>query len=396
MRPLRTVFALLLAGALALAEDPIQIGLQLKIDSKVMGETRTVLVSTPRGYAGGKERYPVLYMTDGDAHLLHTWSTIDFLARQGLIPELIMVGITHPHRTRDLTPTQASRRAADGTERPVANSGGGVRFLEFVEKEVFPRIEADYRTQPFRVFAGHSLGGLLALHALAARPELFHGVIAACPSLNWDNDYPLRRLEEALKERRDLPRTLFVSMADEEDGDPRPRRFDRLRGILDRAKARKFVWEARHLADEDHGSAVLASHYWGLRRIFDGWRLGGIHNRFDGGLKELQAHYVKLGERMGFPVHPPERVVNLAGYQALARDRVDDALAIFRYNQERFPASPNVHDSLAEGLEKAGRRAEALELYRKAAELAEKAGDPQARLFAANRDRLAAALKPGS
>ena len=55
---------------------------KLTIKSDVLGEDRTILVRTPAGYEANKLRYPVLYMTDGDAHIAHTSSTIEFLARK--------------------------------------------------------------------------------------------------------------------------------------------------------------------------------------------------------------------------------------------------------------------------------------------------------------------------
>ena len=393
MKMIRSALLVLFAGVLALWGQAAQTVEVLKVPSRIMAEERTLLVSLPAAYAAGQERYPVLYLTDGDAHIAHTRATVDFLARNGLIPNLILVGVTNTDRTRDLTPTRGTFRREDGTEQAIPSSGGAPRFLEFIEKEVFPLVEGNYRTLPYRIFAGHSLGGLLALHILAVRPELFQGIIAASPSLNWDQDYPLRKLEESLKGRKEFQRTLFVTMANEEDRNPRPNRFDRLQQILKSHKPGKFAGEARHMPGEDHGSVVLASHYWGLRKVFDGWRLGGLDGGFRGGLEELKAHYAKLGERLGFAVRPPEAAVNLAGYQALQREKAEEALAIFRFNLELYPASANVYDSLAEGLEKAGRREEALNHYRTAAELAVKAGDPRATIYTQNRDRLAAAVK---
>lgn len=391
MSPIRSLLAGLLTCAVVMATPGFSQSV-LKIPSKILGEERTVLVSTPPGYAAGGDRYPVLYMTDGDAHLEHTRATVDFLARNGLIPNLVVVGITNTQRTRDLTPTAGRFRGEDGIERPVAGSGGAPRFLDFIEKEVFPAVESGFRVFTFRIFAGHSLGGLLALHILAERPQLFHGYIAASPSLNWDHDQPLRALEASLKGRKELQRSLFVSMANEEDGTPRPTRLDRLRGILKARQPGKFAWEVRSMPGEDHGSVVLASHYWGLRRIFDGWRPGGIDGAFEGSLADLKAHYARLGERLGIQVAAPEQAVNLAGYRALQRGRTDDALAIFRYNLELYPGSPNVHDSLGEGLERAGRGPEALERYRAAVDLAAKSGDPRLGLYVINRDRLTAKL----
>src|SRR5882724_7629296 len=81
---------------------------KLTIKSSVLGEDRIILVRTPPGYEKSKLAYPVLYMTDGDAHIGHTASTIEFLSRNGRMPEMIVVGITNTDRTRDLTPTKAT------------------------------------------------------------------------------------------------------------------------------------------------------------------------------------------------------------------------------------------------------------------------------------------------
>lgn len=381
---------ILLSAPVAWAGTPITVGETLKLSSQVLKEERTLLVSLPANYARSTERYPVLYLTDGDAHLTHTRGTVDFLARNGLIPNLIIVGITNTDRTRDLSPTRASIRRPDGTVQDFPTSGGAPKFLEFFEKELFPFVESNYRTAPYRVFAGHSFGGLLALHAFAARPELFNACIAASPSLNWDDDYPQRKIQALLKGRKELQRTLFVSMADEEKNDPRPNRFDKLQELLKGNSAKGFVWEAKAMPEEDHGSVVLRSHYWGLRRIFDGWRMDGAKPAT---LDEIKAHYNSLSQRMGYPIPAPEATINLAGYRLLGIGRLEEAIALFRRNVEQYPASANVHDSLGEGLEQAKRLEEAHASYARAAEQALKTGDPLLETFRRNRDRVASALK---
>lgn len=252
---------------------PITIGETVQIPSKVLGETRTILISAPANYASGTERYPVLYMTDGDAHVTHSRGTADFLSRNGLMPNLIVVGIANTNRTRDLSPTHASIKTPDGKVQEIPNSGGAPKFLEFFEKELFPYVESRYRTAPYRIFAGHSLGGLLALHVLATRAEMFNAYVAASPAPNWDDDYPIRALESYFKDRKACNHALFVCMANEEEGDAKPSRFDRLVALLGGVKADGFEWGSALMADEDHASVVLRAHYMGLRKIFDGWRL---------------------------------------------------------------------------------------------------------------------------
>lgn len=385
MRFKALLLPILLAAPMLWAGTPIIVGERMSLPSKILKEERTILVSLPANYARSTERYPVLYLTDGDAHFMHTRGTVDFLAGNGLIPNLIIVGITNTDRTRDLSPTHSGFRRPDGTLQGLPTSGGAPRFLEFFEKELFPFVESQYRTAPYRIFAGHSLGGLLALHAFAVKPDLFQACISAAPSLAWDGDYPYRMLKEYLKGRPELQRTLFVSMGNDESGQPRPNRFDKLQALLKGSCLKGLQWEAKAMPDEDHGSVVLRSHYWGLKRVFDGWRMDDSKPVTLGEIKE---HYAGLSRRMGFPVAPSEVTVNLAGYRLLGADRLEEAIAVFRHNVAQYPSSANVHDSLGEALEKAKHLEEARASYARAAELAQKTKDPLLEIFARNRDRV--------
>jgi predicted alpha/beta superfamily hydrolase len=395
MRPIVATLLALCAALFPLrGGEPITIGETLRLSSKILGEERLLVVSTPIAYGLNRERYPVIYLTDGGDHFLHVRGSVDFLVRNGLMPDAVIVGITNTDRTRDLTPT---RITPEGTRGAGGATGGAGPFMAFLEQEVFPAIEARYRTAPCRIFAGHSLGGLLGLHMLAARPDLFNATLAASPSLAWDGDYPLRVLGAAMKERRQLQHTLFVTMGNEEAGDVRPTRFERLRALLSRARSEGFVWEAKALLEESHGTVVLPSYYLGLRKVFEGWGPApdGRADAYAGSLADLQAHSGRLARRLGCALPPPEGPVNLMGYRFLGRGQVPDAVAVFRYNAANHPDSANVHDSLGEALEKAGSLDEALACYAQAVTLAGP-GHPSLRVFQQNRARAAAAQKPGA
>ena len=160
----------LFSAALGVAGEPITIGETITMQSKIMGEERTILVSTPPGYAQGSNGYPVLYMTDGAGHFTHTRGTVDFLAGNGVMQQLIIVAVANTDRTRDLSPTHVASLEAGGVVREYPTSGGAPKFLDFFEKELFPYIDANYRTSPMRLFSGHSFGGLFALNAFFTRP----------------------------------------------------------------------------------------------------------------------------------------------------------------------------------------------------------------------------------
>jgi len=346
------------------------------LKSAVLGEERALLVRVPANYERGSERYPVLYMTDGGAHMGHTSATVEFLARNGRIPELIVVGITNTNRRRDLTPT--------GVEA-FPGSGGADKFLKFIETELIPEVERRYRTQSYRIFAGHSLGGLNTLHAFFSRPELFNAYIAVSPTMTWDQGLPVKRAEEFFKARKELDRTLFLAMADE--GGEMLAGFNRLKEVIAKSPPRGLVWEAMLMEDEDHGSVVLRSHYFGLRKAFDGWRVPP--ETAAGGLPAVEAHYQQLSRRVGFPVLVPELLMNQIGYQLLGAGKTDEAIAAFKTNIERYPKSANVYDSLAEGYEKSGRPELARPNYEKAYQLGRENNDPNVELYKANLDRVA-------
>ncbi|MGQ0761708.1 MAG: alpha/beta hydrolase-fold protein, partial [Acidobacteriota bacterium] len=105
---INTLLLLLLVGVPALGQGP-QTGsiTYLEINSTVLGEKRNILVRTPAGYETNKQSYPVLYLTDGDAHISHTSATVEFLARNGRMSEMIVVGIPNTDRARDLSPTRS-------------------------------------------------------------------------------------------------------------------------------------------------------------------------------------------------------------------------------------------------------------------------------------------------
>lgn len=351
---------------------------QHKINSQILGEERTILVRVPADYARSDEKFPVVYMTD--AHPPQNAMMSGIIEQQawgGTMPEMILVGIQNTNRLRDLSPTKTAERAG---------SGGGENFLKFIETEVIPLIEKNYRTQPYRIFAGHSLGGLFVVYSFVTRPDLFNAYVAASPYLQWDNNFVIKRAEDVFKQNKTWNKRMFIALGNEpayENG------FNSFQELLKKSKPKDFEYEFQQLKNENHGSIVLPAYYAGLRKVFTGWEAPQ-----SGSFIELENHYKKLSERFGYKILPPENTVNQVGYQLLRADRTTEAVEVFKKNVENYPNSANVYDSLGEAYEKDGQLKPARDNYEKAYKIAEKRGETQlAQTAKANFERVSGKTK---
>jgi len=365
---------------------------RLVVHSNVLNEDREIWVRMPAAAQGKKESYAVLYMTDAGPDVNEIGSTIDFLADTNFMPPLIVVAIANTDRNRDLTPSHAGVKHSDGTVEPVPTSGGADKFLDFIQTELVPEIEKRYSTHPYRIFAGHSLGGLLAVYALINRPELFNACIATSPSLWWDDFRVLHQAQEFFAKQKEFNKVLFFALGNE--GGDMTEGFDQLRETLSANRPTGFLVKSEHYNDEVHNSTELLGHYDGLRTIFTNWRMP-LDAKTDlptGGLEGVEQHYRALSDRYGFRVSA-ERDINSLGYNLLGNKKIDEALAAFRRNVELYPQSANVYDSLADGFEAAGKPDLAIQNVEKAVEIATKTGDSLLPAFSKHLDRLVAAGK---
>ena len=389
------IIAILSAATAATAQGPVP-GVpninQFTIKSAVLGEDRRILVRTPANYETNKATYPVMYMTDGDAHIAHTSGSIDFLARNGRMSELILVGIPNTDRTRDLSPSKPSNTGATGAPQ-FPTAGGADKFLQFIETELIPEINKRYRVSPYKILAGHSLGGMFAVHTMVTKPDLFNSYIAVSPALQWDNQLVVKRAEEFFKNRKEFDATFFMTIANEPG--PLEDAFHQFKQLLAKNQTTGFVWDAQEMQDEDHGTVVLRSHYFGLRKVYDGWQMprDPMTGAIAGGLKAADEHYAKLSKKFGYQLQVPEVMVNQIGYQHLFADEVDKAIEVLKIQVERYPESANPYDSLGEAYERSGKLDLAVPMYEKAAAIGKKNNDANAALFQTNYQRAADKLK---
>ncbi len=378
--------------------QPLVLGTKHTLRSSILGEERGFHLYLPPGYQESSERYPVLFLLDGDAHFHHATGIVQFLAGNSHILPMIVVGVSNTKRSRDLTPPVRGNTRIPGapSEQSVAQvfpqAGGADRFLRFLEEELAPHIEAHYRTQPYRILVGHSLGGLFAIHALMNRPQSFHAYIAISPSLWWNDGELVSGAVKALESLPPRERFLYMSMGDEGEGMLKP--IQQLAQTLEQARPARLAWSYSYLENDHHGSTPHRTLYDGLEALFEDLRMTPALVR-TGDLQKVEANFARLSKRLGFEVRPPEDSVNLMGYTLLQSGKVEAAITVFRRNVEWYGGSANVHDSLGEALEAGGQLEAARDSYKRAVELS--AGTGRSRpVFQQNLERVLLKLAQAS
>ncbi|MCE7065184.1 alpha/beta hydrolase [Dyadobacter sp. CY326] len=248
----------------------------VSIHSKLLNEERKMYVHRPKvDSADGNKRFPVIYVLDGDNHFALLAQYVDYLSRPDVLamPETIVVGIPNTKRTRDLTPTNSLLNyegKPDGSS--YAGSGGNEKFLQFIQTELMPMVDKNYKTGPYKIFAGHSFGGLSVLNCLLTHPDLFDAYVSISPSLWWDKEYLLRMTDETLKNGAALDKIFFYSDGNEGGNNSFfHKNLLQLDATIAKKKLKGFDYLYKHYPTETHMTEPVVAYFDALRFIFKDW-----------------------------------------------------------------------------------------------------------------------------
>ena len=347
----------------------ISIGSKHLIQSEILLEEREYWISLPTSYNREElsyKKYPMLILLDGHVHFHAVSGMVNYRSSGNSdkreIPEMIVVAILNVKRERDFTPDKIITKRENQT-------GGGDTFLAFLERELIPKIERDYRTVPYRMLVGHSLGGLITTHAYMQERSPFNAFISIDPSFGtWDNKTMDDKIAELSEEI--FGRPLYIATANwgKRNLRNRDRHIRFYEAINERSKqelnAKQFYYE-----NKNHSSVPLPAVYDGLSYIFKGYNQS---YREVSDVNKLITSFEDLSHRNSFEFNPPEELVNRIGYKFLRSSNLKEkekSLDFFILNSRNFPESFNVFDSLGEAQFQLGFVEEAIKNFKKSLEL---------------------------
>ena len=373
----------------AQTDNKIVIGKVDSVYSTILKEKRKVWVYVPNmeSMQNTGQRFPVLYLLDGDGHFQSVVGMIQQLSQVNgntIFPEMIVVGIPNTDRTRDLTPTRIVSDPPMMDTNSSKSTGGNENFTAFMQKELMPHIDSLYPTQPFRILIGHSFGGLAVMNILTNHTKLFNAYIAIDPSMWYDKEQFLKTTQKKLASQKYNGTSLYVGIANTMAEGMTLEKLKKdtavdTRHIRSIFAMDKFIkanpknglkYASRYYGDDDHGSVPLISEYDGLRFIFSWYRLKlappDFMNADTAIVQKYRRHYQTVSKELGYKVLPQEMQINGLGYFILSQKHYEKAAALFRMNIENYPESGNTYDSYADALLAMKDTAAAITNYKKA------------------------------
>ena len=245
-----------------------------EVKSNITGKQYELLVGLPYSYYKNiTKKYPVVYFCDG----FYDFPLLSMIYGEQIydktINECILVGFSYKGknldygklRAYDYTPTK------DPTN-PIQVGGGAKDFLDVVEKEFIPFVQANYRVDTsFRALGGSSLGGLFTLYSLFSKPYLFSAYIAISPAVNWDNSWLVNFENNFSKKDSSLPVSLYMTGA-EHDIPDMPDFLTSIKDFAQTLKSRNykdFRFHFRLLDGLYHSGSKPEGYSRGIKFIFE-------------------------------------------------------------------------------------------------------------------------------
>ncbi len=371
-------------------DNKIVIGAIDSIQSTILNEQRKLWVYVPNSgsaNADSQQKYPVIYLLDGENHFNSVTGMAEYLSNTMIIPEMIIVGIPNTNRFRDLSPTKPS----ESTFPLPPFVGGGEAFTSFLEKELMPYIESKYPTAPYRLMIGHSLGGLMVINTMLHHCNLFNSYLAIDPSLWWDNDLMVKQADSIFQQKKFDGKSLYIAMANngitegmdltsvmkdttEESANSRPMLL--FSDVLESRKTYGLRWKFHYYPDDNHGSVTMIAAYDALRFFFDKYTipLSYFYNAPKPSFNAdsvIITHFKTASEQMGYTVLPPENFVHEQAYNMMYNNDLDRAFRLFDLNISNYPSSYNAYDRMGDYYMAKNDKEKAIIYFTKALELKE-------------------------
>lgn len=176
--------------------------------SEILKEDRTIAISLPDNYNSQKE-YSVIYVLDANTLLEPVLTNSMLLSETDNIPAVIIVGIYHNNRDKEVKPNLGYNSDVD--EEFLLD--GTAKFKNYLFNELVPYINKEYKTSNYNSIIGHSDTGHFVLNLPFQKFNPFQGIVAL--SVNSESEYFNDKITKYLKRQKE---TIFFGYGHFDNG----------------------------------------------------------------------------------------------------------------------------------------------------------------------------------
>ncbi len=341
--------------------EDIVIGKSVTFYSNIYKKDIKLSIYMPDYYTKAGDKYPVFYTVQ--SYFKHAAATIEDLSK-GMIPKMIYVHL-ETYNSGDFLPTRIESRP---------NSGNADRLITFFKNELIPFIDANYRTQPFRIIESGSWGGIFCLYMLLTQPEVFNGYIVATPWFIYDgeNKFMLKNAERFLKNQSFNKNFLFMAIGNDPDSGLHES-YDAFTQILEKHSKEELKFHYESWQHEDHWSVVHKAIYDGLKWIFKDWN-EVPENILNSGTPAIMEYQRKLTDFYGYDIGIPSTPIWMFCWKLMGQRKFKEAIEMFQFHIQINPDAPYSYTGLGRAYEADGQLELAKEKFKKAYEMAKEKG----------------------
>jgi len=207
---MKQLFLILLCITSISQAQNINIGIRDSIYSKTMEDTRPFSVYFPPSYyTYPNQKYPVLYILDGDYNFQYVTGLIELQSSiSENIPEMIVIGISGKDSKtymKNCIPEESDSKL----------EGNANKVFKFINTELVPFIEKKYKANNYKILSGHSKGGLFTINSALHEPGAFNHYIAISPALWYENNSINIIAKNILNTNKDFKTNVYISLANE-------------------------------------------------------------------------------------------------------------------------------------------------------------------------------------
>lgn len=147
-------------------------------------------------------------------------------------------------------------------------TGKTTPLIDFFETTLLPAIDAQYRTNGFRIMSGFRVNGTLALSAMLRKPGLFNAYFVTSPELNDDYAGILSAAESSLAELKTPPVYVLVTHGSGVKEKHQLKAYARLNELFARNSPQNVTWDYRDFSEHMFMTLPLFTLMTGIEQVF--------------------------------------------------------------------------------------------------------------------------------